>query len=225
MMFADRGDRVIALIGGTGPEGRGLALRFAAAGEKVIIGSRNRERGLAAAERVKALLPEGTVRGGDNRFAAQEGDILVVTVPYEGQKPTLEALREESRGKVVVTTVVPLTITRARIAICRVDEGSAAQQAQKALPEARVAAAFQTISAAQLAALDQPVDADVVVCSDDADARNTAMGLAEEIPGVRGLDGGPLENARYIEDMTALLLTLNRRYKAHSSVRFTGIRK
>jgi hypothetical protein len=225
MISAAKGTRVIALIGGTGPEGRGLALRFAAAGERVIIGSRTKERGAAAAEQIKALVPEADVRGGDNAFAAQEGQVLVITVPYEGQKPTLEALREDSRGKVVITTVVPLTVMRNEIALKGVDEGSAAEQAQQALPEARVAAAFQTVSAVELASLDQPVNADVVVCSDDADARSTAMELAEEIPGVRALDGGALRNARYLEQMTALLLLLNRRYRAHSSVRFTGIEK
>lgn len=189
----------------------------------MVIGSRSRERGLAAAGQVKSLVPEADVRGGDNAFAAREGRILIITVPYEGQKPTLEALREESRGKIVITTVVPLTLTGTGIAIRPVDEGSAAQQAQDLLPEARVAAAFQAVSAVELAALDQPVDADVVVCSDDADATNTVMALAEEIPGVRALDGGALRNARYLEEMTALLLILNRRYKAHSSVRFRGI--
>lgn len=215
--------RVIALIGGTGPEGRGLALRLAAAGETVIIGSRSAERARAAAERVRAALPHADVRGADNESAARESEILIVTVPYEGQKPTLEALREESRGKTVIITVVPLAVTKAGVVVLHPDEGSAAEQAQALLPESRVAAAFQTVSATQLAALERPVEADVVVCSDDAAARDTAMALAEAIPGVRALDGGPLRNARFLEHMTALLLVLGRRYKAHPSVRFTGI--
>ncbi|MDI6857775.1 MAG: NADPH-dependent F420 reductase [Dehalococcoidia bacterium] len=219
------GKRVIAIIGGTGPEGRGLALRFAAAGESVIIGSRSAERGRAAAQKVRAALPHADVRGADNRSAAREGEIIVVTVPYEGQRPTLEALREESRGKVVITTVVPLAVTKAGVAVLGVDEGSAAEQAQTLLPEAGVAAAFQTVSATQLAALERPVEADVIACSDDAVARDTAIALAEAIPGVRALDGGPLRNARYLEHMTALLLVLGRRYRAHPSVRFTGIDK
>lgn len=223
MSAAVGGSRVIAIIGGTGPEGRGLALRLAAAGAMVIIGSRSAERGRAAAEQVRAALPLADVRGADNRSAAREGEILIVTVPYEGQKPTLEALREEARGKVVITTVVPLAVTKSGVAILDVDEGSAAEQAQALLPEAKVAAAFQTVSAAQLAALERPVEADVVVCSDDATARDTAMALAGAIPGVCALDGGPLRNARFLEQMTALLLVLGRRYKAHPSVRFTDI--
>ena len=214
---------MIALIGGTGPEGIGLALRLAQAGERIIIGSRSEARARAAADKIRARLPQADVRGAENAAAAQEADVIIVTVPCEGQEETLELLRDHIAAKVVIDTVVPLDLGRSRVSVLPVEEGSAAQQAQRLLPRARVAAAFQHINAERLADLDAPLDADVVVCSDDPDAKRTAMALAEKMKGVRALDGGGLANARYLEEMTALLVTLSRIYNARAGVRFTGI--
>jgi len=214
---------VIALIGGTGLEGMGLALRLAQAGERIIIGSRSEARAREAADRVKARLPQADVRGAENAAAAREADVIVVTVPYEGHQETLELLRDHIAAKVVIDAVVPLELGRGRVSVLPVEEGSAAQQAQRLLPRARVAAAFQHINAERLADLDAFLDADVVVCGDDPDAKRAAMALAEKIGGVRALDGGGLANARYLEQTTALLVVLNRIHKARSSIRFTGI--
>ena len=214
---------MIALIGGTGPEGMGLALRLAQAGERIIIGSRSEARARAAADKISARLPEADVRGAENVTAAREAEVIIVTVPYEAHKETLESLRDHIAAKVVIDAVVPLELERGRVSVLPVDEGSAAQQAQRLLPQARVAAAFQHINAERLADLDASLDADVVVCSDDPDAKRTAMALAEKLKGVRALDGGGLANARYLEEITALLVTLSRIYKARAGVRFTGI--
>jgi 8-hydroxy-5-deazaflavin:NADPH oxidoreductase len=214
---------VIALIGGTGPEGMGLALRLAQAGERIIIGSRSEARARAAADTIRVRLPQADVRGAENAAAAREADVIIVTVPYEGQKETLELLRDHIAAKVVIDAVVPLDLGRSRVSVLPVEEGSAAQQAQRLLPRARVAAAFQHINAERLADLHAPLDADVVVCSDDPDAKRTAMALAEKMKGVRALDGGGLANARYLEEMTVLLVTLSRVYNARAGVRFTGI--
>jgi NADPH-dependent F420 reductase len=215
--------QVIAIIGGTGPEGVGLALRLALAGERIIIGSRSEVRGRAAADKIRARLPQADVRGAENAAAAREADVIIVTVPYDGHKETLELLRDHIAAKIVIDAVVPLDLGRSLVSVLPLEEGSVAQQAQSVLPQARVAAGFQHINAERLADLDAPLDADVVVCSDDSDAKRTAMALAEKMKGVRALDGGGLTNARYLEETTALLVTLSRIYNARVGVRFTGI--
>jgi hypothetical protein len=214
---------VIGIVGGTGPEGIGLALRLAQAGERIIIGSRSEARGRAAAGKIKARLPQADVRGAENAQAAREADLVIVTVPYEGHRETLAPLRDHLAGKVVIDATVPLVLERRRVTVLPVEEGSAAQQAQAVLAQARVVAAFQTIPAAALIDLETLIDADVVVCGDDADAKKTAMVLAEKISGVRALDGGGLSNARFLEETTAIIITINRIYKTESSIRFTGI--
>lgn len=216
-------EAMIALIGGTGPEGKGLALRFAAAGEIVMIGSRYRERALAAAEEVRRQVPDAWVRGALNRRAAREADIIVLTVPFEAHARILKAIRDHVRGKIVIDTVVPLVFKKGRVDVIPVEEGSAAEQAQRMLPDTRVVAAFQNLSAVELAALDHPLEADVVVCGDNAAARNVTMSLINRIPGLRAVNGDGLANAHHLEEITALLLSLNRIHRAHSSIRITGI--
>ena len=214
---------MIAFIGGTGPEGRGLGLRFAAAGHRVLIGSRDEARAEVAAQKVRRLCPDARVDGVTNRDAAERGDVVFIAVPHEAQRHTLEALGEPLAGKVVVNVVAPLTFGADGVRAVPVEEGSAAQQAQRLLPRSRVVAAFHTISAHDLLAPGRLIDCDVVVCGDDADAKAQVMALAECIPGVRPLDGGPLECARYSEELTALLLNLNRTYKSRAMVKFVGI--
>ncbi len=215
--------RALGFIGGTGPEGRGLALRFALAGHTVVIGSRDEGRASEAAGSVLASAPDTEVAGATNRQAAMDADIVFVVVPYGAMAATLEALRAPLAGKTVVSVVAPLEFTGGRPAAVRVPEGSAAEQAQAVLPDSTVAAAFQTISARDLLRATQPVDSDVIVCADDAEAKQTVMTLAGEIPGLRAVDGGALGNSRYVEDFTALLLNINRIYKAHSAVRIAGV--
>lgn len=214
---------MIGFLGGTGPEGRGLALRLALAGEKVLLGSRDEGRAREAAEGLAAQVPPGSIGGAVNADVARQSDIVFVVVPYDAQRNTLESLRDELAGKTVVDVVAPLAFSKGRISAIRVEEGSAAQQAQAILPESTVIAAFQTISAQDLLVPERPLDTDVVVCGDDASAKQIIMALADRITGVRAVDGGALENARYVEDFTALLLNINRIYKARSKIKIVGI--
>ena len=158
-----------------------------------------------------------------NSDAAARGDVVFIAVPHDAQRQTLAPLAGALAGKVVVNVVAPLAFTKAGVRAVPVDEGSAAQQSQALLPRSRVVAAFHTISARDLLAPGHTIDCDVVVCGDDADAKAQVMALAECIPGVRPLDGGGLECARYAEELTALLLNLNRTYKGRAMVKFVGI--
>lgn len=213
----------IAFIGGTGPEGLGLAIRFAAAGEEVIIGSRRQERADETAGKIKEALPRARARGMENASAAQAAQVIFVTVPFDGQVATLEELKSVVAGKVIVSTVVPLKFQKGGVSTIPVEEGSAAQQAQRILSTARVVGAFQNLSAHKLMDLGQTIPADVVVCGDDRDAKKLVMDLAQEIPGCRGVDGGSLANARYVEGITALLVTINRVYKTEAMIKVVGV--
>ena len=213
----------VGFIGGTGPEGKGLAYRFALAGHEVIVGSRNRERADEAAREIAERVPQATVRGAENAAAAREADVVVLTVPFSAQADTLPALAEAVAGKVVVSTAVPLAFEAGRPSMPPVPEGSAAEQAQALLPGARVAGAFQNLGAAKLWEGDKPIDQDVIVCADNAGAKRDVMALAEEIRGARAVDGGSLANARYVEGITVLLIAINRRYKTLAGVRVVGL--
>lgn len=217
---------ILGIVGGTGPEGKGLGLRFAMAGHRVLLGSRNGERAAAAAAAVASLVNTGaavTIQGVLNQDAAAQAEIALVTVPFEGQQATLESLKAQLEGKIVVSTVAPLTFQKGVARAVLVPEGSAAQQAQRLLPRSQVVAAFQNISAVDLVEPEVSIEADVIVCSDHADAKKRIMALAEQIKGVRAVDGGGLENARYVEELTVLLLNINRVYKSRSKVRIVGI--
>ncbi len=214
---------ILGFIGGTGPEGRGLAYRFALAGHGLIIGSRSRERGEEAAREVAERVSAASLRGAENAGAASEGEIVVLTVPFDAQAATLPSLREALEGKIVVSTATPLSFEGGRPTMLAVLEGSAAEQAQALLPGARVVAAFQNLGAAKLWEGDAALEQDVIVCADDAEAKREVMALAEQISGVRAVDGGPLASARYVEGITALLVNINRRYKALAGVRIVGL--
>ena len=168
-------------------------------------------------------LERGWSPGALNADVAHRADIVLVAVPYAGHKATLSSLRDRLAGKIVVDLVAPLAFEKGRARAIPVEEGSVALQAQAILPDSTVAAAFQTISAQDLLVPDRRIDSDVVVCADDGEAKRVVMRLAESIREVRAVDGGGLENARYVEDFTALLLNINRIYKAHSSLRIAGI--
>ncbi|MFQ5933039.1 MAG: NADPH-dependent F420 reductase [Dehalococcoidia bacterium] len=217
---------MLSFIGGTGPEGLGLAVRFLLAGEDVTIGSRQAERAFNTAEKLKTMLgsrARSKVQGLVNEEAVRAGDIILVTVPFQAQADTLTALADSIGDKMVVSTVVPLKFGKGIIEAVPVEEGSAAEQAQRILHRATVVSAFQNLSAETLIEVDEKMDCDVVVCGDDTDARAGVMKLAERIEGIRAINGGALNNSRYVEEFTALLLNINRTYKAHSSLKITGV--
>jgi NADPH-dependent F420 reductase len=220
--------RTIAILGGTGPEGSGLANRLARAGERIVIGSREASRANETAQQLRAQVGGGAqIEGAENASAAAQCEIALLTVPFSGQAPLLKQLKSVWKpGTVVIDTTVPLAaaVGGSPTRMIGVWQGSAAQAAAELLPAGvSIAAAFHNLSA-ELLAGDAPVDCDVLVCSDDENAKKVAMELAAKIPGVRALNGGKLESARIVESVTALLIGLNIRYKVHSAgVRFTGL--
>jgi NADPH-dependent F420 reductase len=220
--------RKIAILGGTGPEGLGLANRFAQAGEHIVIGSRDAARAQEAASQLRARLgAAANVEGADNAAAAAQSEIVVLTVPFAGQAALLKSLKNVWKaGTTVIDTTVPLaaTLGGSPTRTIGVWQGSAAEAAREALPQTvSLAAAFHNLGA-ELLTGDAPIDCDVLVCSDDEKAKQVAMDLAGKIPGVHALNGGKLEGARIVESITALLIGLNIRYKVHSAgVRFTGL--
>jgi NADPH-dependent F420 reductase len=210
---------VLAVLGGTGEQGRGLARRFALAGHDVVIGSRSAERAAAAADG----LP-GSVSGAANADAAAKGDVVVVAVPWEGHKELLLELAPALAGKVVVDCVNPLGFDKQGAFALPVEEGSAAEQAALVLPDSRVVAAFHHVSAVLL--LDEAVeqvDTDVLVLGDDREATDLVQALVARIPGMRGVYAGRLRNSHQVEALTANLISVNRRYKAHAGLRVTDV--
>ena len=219
--------RAIAVIGGTGPQGMGLALRWAGAGETVIIGSRDAERAQQAARTIQSRAgSQASVSGLENSAAAAATDLLVLTVPFEGAAALLKQLKPALRpGSIMIDATVPLAagVGGRASRTLGVWQGSAAQQTAELVPKGvSVVAAFQNVSAEVLNG-DANVDCDVIVCSDDSNAIQIAMELATKIPRIRAIDGGKLENARIIEQITALLIGLNIRHKGHGGVRITGL--
>ena len=214
---------MIGFIGGTGPEGRGLALRFAMAGESVMIGSRDAGRAADAASSVTAIRPGLPVTGALNEQVATESDVVFVAVPYAGHRPTLESLQEALDGKLIVDVVAPLAFSRGVASAITPEAGSAAEEAQQILANCPVVGAFHNLSAEELLEPETVIDADVVVCADDPTAKTRVMELAELIAGVRAVDGGGLANSRYVENLTALLININRIYRAHSTIKLVGI--
>ena len=214
---------MIGFLGGTGPEGRGVALRLGLAGETVMIGSRDAARAAEAVRELKEAHNLLEVYGGLNEDAACRSDVVFITTPFSAQRELLEPLGEALDGKVVVCTVAPLAFSRGQAHTLPVEEGSAAQQAQALLPGSRVVAALQTVSAHSLLETETAIEGDVVTCADDKEAKALVMSLVERISALRAVDGGALANSRYVEGITALLININGRYRARSGVRVTGI--
>ena len=230
-------NRKIAILGGTGPLGSGLALRWVRAGETVIIGSRDAERAQTCAgeilERIRSTAPlfklesPYPLTGTDNASAVAAADVVVLAVPFEGHASLLKKLKPVFKSStVLIDATVPLAASVGGRATRTLGlwQGSAAQQAAELAPQGvAVAAAFQNLSA-ELLGGGAAMDCDVIVCSDDPGARKVAAELAEKIPGVRAIDGGNLENARVLEHITALLITLNIKHRVHSAgLRITGL--
>ncbi len=212
----------IGIIGGTGPEGLGLAMRFAKAGDRVNIGSRSQERAEEAERKVKKALPEARVRGMVNAEAVGQAEVVFLTVPWDAHQSTLENLAEEIGDKILVDVVVPMLFDRGQPKAIPVDEGSAAQQARAVAPKAKVISAFHHLDGIGLQNIERPMQGDVLVCGDHKGVIKKVMALVERIEYVRALDAGGLSNSRYLEEWTVMLLHLNRIHKAHTGVRIVG---
>jgi len=220
--------RKVGILGGTGPEGSGLAYRWARGGEEILIGSRDAQRAVETAAELRARIGSSAkIDGADNLTAASQSDVVVLTVPFPGCATLLKQLKGVWKPEaVVIDTTVPLaaTVGGAATRMLGVWQGSAAEQTRELVPEGiGVAAAFQNLGA-ELLAKDENVDCDILVCSDDERAKRIATELAAKIPGARALNGGKLENARIVESLTALLVGINIRYRVHGAgIRFTGL--
>jgi len=213
----------IGVIGGTGREGRGLALRWARAGHHVALGSRDAERAKERAAEIAALAPRGVVVGGDNAWAIADAEVVLLSVPYDAHDATLREHRAALEGRVLIDITVPLKPPR--VHEVHLPQGhSAAMEAQVILGGGvKVVAALHHVSAAHLAEPDHEIDCDVLVCANDEGARVLAIGLLVAL-GLRGFDAGPLKNAVALEALTPVLLHLNKRYKSKSAgIRITGV--
>ena len=219
--------RPIAVLGGTGPAGMGLALRWGRAGEEIIIGSRDGQRAQEAADKIKTKIgKDARVAGMENSAACAAADILVLTVPFEGQATLLKQIKVAIRpGSILIDATVALAagVGGRASRTLGVWQGSSAQQAAELAPKGvSVVAAFHNLSA-ELLNGDERIDCDVIVCSDDPNATQLTRILAAKIPGVRALEGGKLENARVLEQITALLIGMNIRHRGHAGIRITGL--
>ena len=222
-------ERTVAVIGGTGDQGFGIVLRLAKAGEKVVIGSRQQQKAEDAAKRARSILGENySVEGMENPKAAQAADIIVMSVPFAAHVDMIKSVVDSITPEdIFVDVVVPLStaVGGSASTALSVWEGSAAQQAMRLLPpRTKIASAFHNVVAEALQDLSRKVDCDVIVCSDTQDTRKIVMDLVTKVPGVRAVDGGRLENSRIVEQLTALLIGINIRYKVKDAgIRITGI--
>jgi len=222
-------DRTIAVIGGTGDQGFGLVLRWAKAGERVIIGSRQQQKGEDAAKKAREILGgEASVSGTENAKAAAAADIVVMSVPFAAHVDMIKSVAGSIQpDDIFIDVAVPLStaVGSSASTALGVWEGSAAQQAARLLPpHTKIASAFHNVVSESLQDLKRKIDSDVIVCSDSQEVRKMVMELAEKIPGVRAIDGGRLENSRIVEQITALLIGINIRYKvADAGIRITGL--
>jgi 8-hydroxy-5-deazaflavin:NADPH oxidoreductase len=222
----------IAVIGGTGPQGKGLGYRFARHGHTVVLGSRSAERAVPVAEEVSARLVDvdgaGSVTGASNAEALEGADAVLLAVPYDGHDELVASLAEGGAldGKVVISCVNPLAFDKAgpHGRVVDAGEGSAAESAQRIAPGATVVGAFHHVSAVTLWGEEEHLsEEDVLVCGDDKDAKTTVMQLARSVTGRDGVDAGKLRLARQLEPLTAVLISINKRYKVHSGVRISGL--
>src|SRR5262245_19605271 len=213
----------IGIVGGTGKEGTGLGVRWALGGHEVLIGSRDPERARGRAAEMAAKAPGARVSGLSNADAVKAAEVVVLTVPATGLATTLAEVRDACRGKTVVSTVVPLTFGGGRL-FTPPAQGSSAEEAQEILgPEARVVAAFHHIAAHELSATDHAIECDLLLCGADAGAKAMVGDLGRSM-GLRSIDVGALGNAGPLEGITAVLATVNRRYKLkNSGIKITGL--
>lgn len=224
MTTSDLSALTIGVLGGTGPQGGSLAFRWARAGLSVVIGSRDAGRGADAAARLRERTGVERVTGDGNQGCAAAADLVLAAVPWEGHSALLESLREPLAGKIVIDCVNPLGFDSRGPYRLDVDEGSAAEQAEKLLPDSRVTAAFHHVSSVLL---DDPrierVVTDVLVLGEDRDTTDLVRALAEAVPGIRGVYGGRLRNAGQVEALTANIIAINKRYGTHAGIQITGL--
>jgi NADPH-dependent F420 reductase len=217
----------ICIVGGTGALGFGLALRFGIAGVPVVIGSRDAERAREAAQRCRERLPDGEFSGAANSEAVTRADIVILSVPFRSQSETLTNLKSDWReGQLVIDATVPLAaaVSGKATRTLSVWQGSAAQQAEEMVPDGiRVVSAFHTVSAALLTDLDHDLDEDVLMCGDRKADKARVAELVGRIDGLRAVDSGPLEMARIVEQLTALLISINVRNKVRAGIKITGL--
>ena len=212
----------ISILGGTGKEGAGLGARWARAGHGIVIGSRDAERARTKAEELRSLVRRAEITGVSNADAAAQGEVVVIALPADGLGATLPSLAPACRGKVVVSTVVPLTFGGGRL-FTPPTAGSSAEEAQGLLPGARIVAAFHHIAAHELSETAHAIECDLLMCGGDPDAKKVVSDLAASM-GLRSIDVGALTNAGPLEGITAVLATINRRYKIkNSGIRITGV--
>lgn len=214
----------IGIIGGTGPQGKGLGYRLASRGHRIVVGSRSRERAEQTAAEIGARIEGASVRGLTNDEAAAGADIVIVAVPYEGHADLVQSLADALSGKVLVSCVNPLGFDNRGPYGLRTPDGSAAEEAARLAPNARVVGAFHHLSAPNLWN-DGPhlADEDVLVCGDDADAKATVIELVHDVTAGRGVDAGALRMARVLEPLTAVLISVNKKYRVRSGIALTGL--
>ncbi|HJQ85105.1 MAG TPA: NADPH-dependent F420 reductase [Candidatus Binatia bacterium] len=216
--------RPLAIVGGTGPEGIGLALRFAAAGQEVLVGSRDAARAEAAAARVAQTVPGARVASGTNHEVVSRTDRIVLALPFAGLVPFLDSAPDGLAGKLLIDVVVPLAVRAGFFEIAPIPGApSAGELIQRRLPGARVVSAFKNLSAAKLGDLGASLAGDVVLCGEDPGARAEVAALVGLLPGLRAVDAGGIANARWLEAITALLLNLNRRHGTITSIAILGV--
>ena len=215
---------MLGFLGGTGEEGKGLAFRLALAGESVMIGSRDEARAVEAAAEVNDLLGKQVAIGANNLQTAEESDIVFVTVPYSAQAMLLGDVGQYLKSKIVIDVIAPMSFVRGVGAqAINIESGSAAEEAQELVPESFVVSAFQNVSAAELVLPNIPMIGDVLVCGDDKDSKQRVMELVCLIDKLKPVDGGMLFNSKYVEQITPLLVNINRLYKTHSGIHITGL--
>ncbi len=215
---------VLGFIGGTGPEGMALALRWAIRGHTTLIGSRDPARAAEKAAELKQKAPSGAIEGVSNAVAAHRAEVVFICVPFAGHADTIASLKEELRGKLVCDVVVPLVFEKGKGALpVRVEEGSAAEQAQALLPESTVVSGFHNLAAESLLDLEHHLEGDAIICGDDREAKQRIIALANELGGIRGVDGGPLRSSMMVENITPLQIAINRIYKTRTHIRILGL--
>jgi len=215
----------IGILGGSGPQGKGLAYRFAKAGHSVMLGSRDASRAEEVAGEINARLGHGSlVSGSDNATAAQENEVVLVVVPYAAHIELLTEVAPLLRGKIVIDCVNPLAFDANGPYSKELEDKSSAEEAQRILPESRVAAAFHLVSAVNLwNDEDFLSDEDILICGDDPESKIPVFALAEAVSGKKGIDVGPLRMARYIEPLTAMIISINKKHKAHAGIQISGL--
>lgn len=217
---------VLGFVGGTGPQGKGLAARWALAGHEVYLGSRSRERAdEAVAEVVELTGPGVMIHACTNAEAVAAAEIVVVTLPHDAQRDTLPPLRDAAAGKIVLNVVNPMVFDEAGPLAVSVAAGSAAEECKDLWPDTRVVSAFHDVSSRRLMKVATRVETDVLICGDDQEANHRVAHLAARIPGMWGVYCGPLRNSQHIENMTPVLLFVNRYYKTQAGIRIDGIER